>query len=84
MALIIGWNNGTFDALRDCDKHIRQYGASYAHSVDCDRGIVIPDLAHLPYLLAIAAYRSMPLSDFMFSPLLEDDITLTCPRFIFC
>lgn len=48
---------GHFDALRNFDREIPQYGTSCTDSVDCDHGVVRPELEGLSRSLTIATSR---------------------------
>lgn len=48
---------GHINALYDCNKHIRQYGASSPDSVGSDHGFVCPELACISCLSTSATSR---------------------------
>lgn len=75
---------GHFDTSYDCDKNIRQNGASSADSIDCDCAVVSHKLARFPCALSIGTHRVVSPFNLVCHPLLEDDIAMILTRFQFC
>lgn len=73
---------GHFDTSWDCNRHKRQYEASFADLVDCHRVATRPELARLPFALAIETSRPLPIFDFVCRPLLEDEIEINSSRLL--
>lgn len=73
-----------FEALWDCDKHIRKYGTSLADSVDFNRNVVGPELASLQCLFTIATSRPPSLFVLICFPLLQYSTALTLPSLARC
>lgn len=74
---------GHFDDFCNCDKHIRQYGVSFADSVDCNGSVSRAELKRLPCVITIATSRPTSLCVLVCRPMLEADVELTLSRLHF-
>lgn len=74
---------GHIDALYDFDKPILQYGSSCADSVDCNRSVVVTQLAGIQWVLATASSWSPSCCALVCFPLLPSSIELTIPCLFF-
>lgn len=67
---------GRFDALCECDEHMRQFCMSSADSADSDGGVARPDVACFLYALTIETSYPTSLCNLVCCALFGDDIEL--------